>query len=1049
MLGSGTELDPYIIENLTDLNNIRNDLDAWYELGADIDATETESWDSGAGWLPIGSYASPFTGNLVGNDHIISHLTINRPGTWYVGMFAATKNITPGESRGIYNIRFQYPWIKGYMEVGTVVGYINPGTTGSNAKSYISHVRVTIGGTVIASQARAGGLVGTARSWAKIEYSQYVGTVQALSTAGGLVALADAASSDPESVYIYRCDAVANVNASPPWGSHGGTTGALVGNCSGVGGGTVKIKESYSRGSVYCACGPPWNVYYVGGLVGYGIGTYIYDSFSRASVTTKRGYGVGGLVGSLNGGIDNSYSTGLVYDEGGSELLGGLVGRNDGAGASDSFWDKETSGQLGSAMGTGKTTAEMMVEALYTDAGWDFLDIWAMDADINDGYPHFIWTEIEARSPKLTIEYIAATPAVPPKLTIEWDPGIEPMPAKLTIEHEYIEPIPPKLIIEHSAPIEAMAPKLTVEFTEGEAPNPPKLTLEWVKPIIPVELSPGIQIYVNEAWQDISQYVMTLQIKRGRMHELDRVEAGTVIMTLNNEAGHFWRYNPDSDYYPGIKPLIPVRVIMLLGEVLYSLYNGLIESWKPSWSSDVSQGVPIMTVEGVDMFKRFSRAFIRTARPSELSGARIDAVLDHIGWPLGEDWRSIDPGTVMISELALDEANPKNAQEHMLDVTLAEGGILFMDGAGRAVFQDANSRIIGENSITKATLTKDDFLPVQLSDDDTMIYNSAQINNQFYQAPIIDPLIGSREYKETLPLASETEALARAYIIAERYKDSILRLPVIPIVPANDPERLYPMVYGYELSTRIKVQLDDPTYSANLDQTYHIEGIQHRWDARSKLWRTDWQVWEVSQFRRELMVGCAYAMCHRIIYQSIPGYIGVWPHPGYLPPYNNDAYLEVGQESLLEDIWISRGLIEFDTSGITADVAEAHVFLCFSILTQGELDRDIRIVLVDPASMILPMQTVDYGELRTKMTILGQSAEFHSARDGQWLDIPLNAAGIYHLNHGGTTMFGIRSNHDINADKDDLQDGVILFENAKFCGYGTGKEPYLVVKLNI
>ena len=39
MTGSGTQEDPYIIENVTDLQNIQNDLSAYYELGGNIDAS--------------------------------------------------------------------------------------------------------------------------------------------------------------------------------------------------------------------------------------------------------------------------------------------------------------------------------------------------------------------------------------------------------------------------------------------------------------------------------------------------------------------------------------------------------------------------------------------------------------------------------------------------------------------------------------------------------------------------------------------------------------------------------------------------------------------------------------------------------------------------------------------------------------------------------------------------------------------------------------------------------------------------------------------------
>jgi hypothetical protein len=41
---------------------------------------------------------------------------------------------------------------------------------------------------------------------------------------------------------------------------------------------------------------------------------------------------------------------------------------------SNSFWDIETSGQLTSAGGTGKTKAEMQTRSTFINAGWDFAD---------------------------------------------------------------------------------------------------------------------------------------------------------------------------------------------------------------------------------------------------------------------------------------------------------------------------------------------------------------------------------------------------------------------------------------------------------------------------------------------------------------------------------------------------------------------------------------------------------------------------------------------------------------------------------------------------
>ncbi|MDZ7821059.1 MAG: hypothetical protein U5N26_04160 [Candidatus Marinimicrobia bacterium] len=66
-----------------------------------------------------------------------------------------------------------------------------------------------------------------------------------------------------------------------------------------------------------------------------------------------------------------------------------------------SFWDTESSGQSGSAAGTGKTTSEMKSAPTFSAAGWDLAgestngseDYWDLDTggEINAGYPFLDW----------------------------------------------------------------------------------------------------------------------------------------------------------------------------------------------------------------------------------------------------------------------------------------------------------------------------------------------------------------------------------------------------------------------------------------------------------------------------------------------------------------------------------------------------------------------------------------------------------------------------------------------------------------------------------
>ncbi|MFC1635286.1 aminotransferase class I/II-fold pyridoxal phosphate-dependent enzyme, partial [Planctomycetota bacterium] len=131
----------------------------------------------------------------------------------------------------------------------------------------------------------------------------------------------------------------------------------------------------------------------VGGLVGYNdYGGRVVRGYGITTVIGKKD--VGGLVGLNYGNVDRCYSAGAVGA--GSGLgIGGLVGY--GGTVTQSFWDIETSGQIASKGGEGRTTAEMQTAATFLKAGWDFVDeidngiedIWWIDEGID--YPRLTW----------------------------------------------------------------------------------------------------------------------------------------------------------------------------------------------------------------------------------------------------------------------------------------------------------------------------------------------------------------------------------------------------------------------------------------------------------------------------------------------------------------------------------------------------------------------------------------------------------------------------------------------------------------------------------
>jgi|GEM_PF-2558783 len=132
--GNGTELTPYEIstaaqlawlaERVNEGSNAYADADVYYELTADIDLSAYgASFNSGKGWIPIGTYNNPFQGKFDGGGHTVSGLYINAPTTDFIGLFGVVESGATVQKLGVVNAE-----VKGNTHVGGVVGIIDGGT---------------------------------------------------------------------------------------------------------------------------------------------------------------------------------------------------------------------------------------------------------------------------------------------------------------------------------------------------------------------------------------------------------------------------------------------------------------------------------------------------------------------------------------------------------------------------------------------------------------------------------------------------------------------------------------------------------------------------------------------------------------------------------------------------------------------------------------------------------------------------------------------------------------------------------------------------------
>ena len=330
----GERNDPYQIWTAEQMNNIGaepNDWDKHFKLMADIDL-------GGSDFNVIGNYSNPFSGVLNGSGQTISNFT----GTW--GLF----RYVDGPDAEIKNLGLIDPNVVGGPQAGSLVGQLIYGTV---SNCYVD------GGSTSDGVFYTGGLIG----------SNYGGTIDNCHTSGRVFSsrhvLGGLVGWNGDRGTITNCSSSADVSSLATGGEV--AVGGLVGeNRGGIG-------RCYSTGVVS-------GRYSVGGLVGFNGSGVVSDCYSHSTVKADQ-LGIGGLVGSNGGIVTRCYAAGGVT---GSNDVGGLVGRNSGA-VTDCFWDVETSGQVTSAGGAPKTTAQMKQRAIF--ANWDLIEVWDMAE--NQTYP--------------------------------------------------------------------------------------------------------------------------------------------------------------------------------------------------------------------------------------------------------------------------------------------------------------------------------------------------------------------------------------------------------------------------------------------------------------------------------------------------------------------------------------------------------------------------------------------------------------------------------------------------------------------------------------
>ena len=239
----------------------------------------------------------------------------------------------------------------------------------------------------------------------------------------------------------------------------------------------------------------------------------------------------------------------------------------------------------------------------------------------------------------------------------------------------------------------------------------------------------GTNVFADSAGVivDVSNQVDTITTSRGRNATSDVFQTGTLSLRIVDENGDFNPQNTSGPYFNLLSPMRKVQITATYDGVTYPIFSGFITGYNTVTPRNAGE-LAYTTITAVDAMRLAQNAQISTvtgAAAGDLSGTRINQILDQILWPA--TMRDVDAG---LTTLQADPGTARTALAAMQTATTSEYGSLYVNASGSFVFQD---RSVTVGSVANSpTVFNDDGTNIAYSNavwklDDTLIFNSASI----------------------------------------------------------------------------------------------------------------------------------------------------------------------------------------------------------------------------------------------------------------------------------------------------------------------------------
>jgi hypothetical protein len=330
---------------------------------------------------------------------------------------------------------------------------------------------------------------------------------------------------------------------------------------------------------------------------------------------------------------------------------------------------------------------------------------------------------------------------------------------------------------------------------------------------------------------DVSDVVDSIQTNRGRNPQADQFQTGTLTLRIVDQNGDFNPQNPSGPYFGLLDPMRKVAISATYNSVTYPIFSGFITSYSTTTPKNALD-VVYTTITAVDAFRLAQNAQIATvtgATAGDLSGTRINQILDQIGWP--NSMRDVDAG---LTTLQADPGTARTSLAAMQTVTLSEYGALYVDATGSFVFQDrqvTTASIGGTPTVFNDNGTNIGYFDALWRLDDTLVFNAASITRTGGTTQLaidqasIDKYFTHSYNQQNLLMQTDAAALdyAQAYVASR--KETSIRCDAITL-------DLYTDNYNAGIIAALDLDFFDPITittnqpgSSTLTKTLQVFGV--------------------------------------------------------------------------------------------------------------------------------------------------------------------------------------------------------------------------------